>query len=212
MNFRVVRKLVSDKSAIFDKDHSRGLYRPMADSTEPKKETVRIPLTPPSAAQSPKAPDTVRITLPTRPPASAPPPPNPPGAGTPRPPIAKPLVPPARNKPVQDPRLVPPPLPPDAKSNAPPASSPVTPPPVSLKKETARITALPDPAPAPASVQMKKTQPLIGMPAATAPAGTGVAAAPETAGIVDQLPMTLCWALVGVSAVILIIQILNYIS
>jgi hypothetical protein len=59
---------------------------------------------------------------------------------------------------------------------------------------------------------MKKTQPLTGMPTATAPAVTPVAVAPETADIVDQLPMTLCWALVGVSAVILIIQILNYIS
>jgi hypothetical protein len=58
---------------------------------------------------------------------------------------------------------------------------------------------------------MKKTQPLTGIPAATAPAITPVVA-PETRGIVDQLPMTLCWALVGVSAVILIIQILNYIS
>jgi hypothetical protein len=59
---------------------------------------------------------------------------------------------------------------------------------------------------------MKKTQPLTDMPAAAAPAGTPVAVAPETASILDQLPMTLCWALVGVSAVILIIQILNYIS
>jgi hypothetical protein len=187
----------------------------MADPTEPKKETVRIPVTPP-AAQSPKAPDTVRINLPTRPPASAPPPANPPGAGTPRPPIAKPLIPPAPNKPGQAPRSVPPPLPPDAKSstpgpNAAPVRSAVTPPRVGPKKETARITALPDPAPAPASLQMKKTQPLTGIPAATAPAITPVVA-PETRGIVDQLPMTLCWALVGVSAVILIIQILNYIS
>jgi len=189
----------------------------MADPTEPKKETVRIPVTPPHAAQSPEAPDTVRITLPTRPLASAPPPANPPGAGTPRPPIAKPLIPPAPNKPVQTPRSVPPPLPPDAKSsatapNAASAPSPATPPPVSLKKETARVTVLPDRAPAPASVQMKKTQPLTDMPAAAAAAVTPVAVARETAGIIDQLPTTLCWALVGLSAVILIIQILNYIS
>jgi hypothetical protein len=59
---------------------------------------------------------------------------------------------------------------------------------------------------------MKKTQPLTDMPAAAAPAVTSVAVAAKTRDIVDQLPMMLCWALVGVSAVILIIQILNYIS
>jgi len=31
-------------------------------------------------------------------------------------------------------------------------------------------------------------------------------------GIADKMPIALCWTLVGVSAVILIIQILNYIS
>jgi hypothetical protein len=59
---------------------------------------------------------------------------------------------------------------------------------------------------------MKKTQPLIDMPAAATPSVTPVTVAPETAGIADIMPMALCWALVGVSAVILIIQILNYIS
>jgi hypothetical protein len=89
---------------------------------------------------------------------------------------------------------------------------PVGTPSVSPKKETARIAVLPDPISAPASVQMKKTQPLINRPAPSAPAVTQVTMASETAGVVDQLPTTLCWALVGVSAVILIIQILNYIS
>jgi hypothetical protein len=189
----------------------------MADPTEPKKETVRVAVTPPDA-KSAEARDTVRITLPTRPPASPPPlPANPPGAGTPRPPIAKPLIPPAPTKPVQAPRFIPPPVPPVAKPNEPNPNAiagplSVTTPTVSPKKETARIAVLPDPAPAPASVQMKKTQPLIDRPAAAAPAVTPVTVASETAGIVDQLPTTLCWALVGVSAVILIIQILNYIS
>ena len=190
----------------------------MADPTEPKKETVRIVVTPP-AAKSAEARDTARITLPTRAPASPPPlPENPPGAGTPRPPIAKPLIPPAPNKPVQAPRFAPPPVPLTTKSNAPvpnapAAPSPVTTPSVSPKNETARIAVLPNPAPALASVQMKKTQPLIDRPVvAAAPAVTRFAVASQTAGIVDQLPGTLCWGLVGVSAVILIIQILNYIS
>jgi hypothetical protein len=189
----------------------------MADPTEPKKETVRIVVTPP-AAKSAEARDTVRITLPTRAPASPPPlPTNPPGAGTPRPPIVKPLIPPAPSKPVQAPRFVPPPVPLAAKSNvpvpnAPAAPLPVTTPSVGPKKETARVAVLPDPAAAAASVQMKKTQPLIDRPVAAAPAVTRVTVASQTAGIVDQLPTTLCWGLVGVSAVILIIQILNYIS
>ena len=189
----------------------------MADPTEPKKETVRIVVTPP-AAKPAEARDTVRITLPTRVPPSPPPvPANPPGAGTPPPPISKPLIPPAPTKPVQAPRFVPPPVPPAAKPNAPSPNAtagplPVAKPSVSLKKETARIAVLPDPASAPASVQMKKTQPLIDRPAAAAPVMTRVTVASQTAGIVDQLPTTLCWGLVGVSAVILIIQILNYIS
>ncbi len=189
----------------------------MADPTEPKKETVRVGVTPP-AAKSAEARDTVRITLPTRAPASPPPlPANPPGAGTPGPPMAKPLIPPAPTKPVQAPRFVPPPVPPAAKSNAPVPNTPAAPlpvatPSVSPKKETARIATLPGPASAPAFMQMKKTQPLIDRPAAAAPAVTRVTVASQTAGIVDQLPTTLCWALVGVSAVILIIQILNYIS
>jgi hypothetical protein len=190
----------------------------MADPTEPKKETVRVAVTPP-AAKPAEARDTVRITLPSRPPPSPPPlPANPPGAGTPRPPMAKPLIPPAPNKPVQAPRFVPPPAPLATKSNAPSPNAPAPPlpdttPSVSPKKETARIALLPDPVPSPASVQMKKTQPLIDRPAvAAAPAVTRVTVASQTAGIVDQLPTTLCWGLVGVSAVILIIQILNYIS
>jgi hypothetical protein len=180
----------------------------MADPTEPKKETVRIAVTPP-AAKPTEARDTTRITLPTRAPANPPPPP----AQTARPPVAKPLIPPAPSKPVQAPRFVPPP--PIAKSNVPVSSIAAAPqpnvlPPVSPKKETARITVLPGPAPA--TVQMKKTQPLIDMPAAAAPAVTPVTVAPQTTGITEELPIALCWTLASVSALTLIIQILNYIS
>ena len=88
------------------------------------------------------------------------------------------------------------------------------------KKETARITVLPDPPPKPA-VQMKKTQPLIDLPAMEKPAtAVNLAPAPEPAPQpqpkpqprVDQIPMPLCWTLLGVSAAILIIQIWNYLS
>jgi hypothetical protein len=86
------------------------------------------------------------------------------------------------------------------------------------KKETARITVLPDLPPKPA-VQMKKTQPLIDLPAMQGPVSTvTLTPAPEPApkpqpqlGI-DQIPIPLCWTLLGASAAILILQIWNYIS
>jgi hypothetical protein len=84
----------------------------------------------------------------------------------------------------------------------------------SPKKETARITVLPDP-PAKSPVQMKKTQPLINLPVMEKPATpVTVAPAPEptTQAWVDQVPMPLCWGLVAVSAAILILQIWNYLS
>jgi hypothetical protein len=88
----------------------------------------------------------------------------------------------------------------------------VEPPPPGPKKETARISVLPDPPKPPGSVQMKKTQPLINMPEAKAPV-TPVHVAPvEVKTVVDSIPKSLCWTLVGVSAAILIIQIWNYLS
>jgi hypothetical protein len=83
----------------------------------------------------------------------------------------------------------------------------------SPKKETARITVLPDPPSKPA-VQMKKTQPLIDLPKIETPSTTVTVTAPEPTpqtGI-DQIPMPLCWALLGTSAAILILQIWNYLS
>ena len=87
-------------------------------------------------------------------------------------------------------------------------------PPASPKKETARITVLPDP-PAKPAVQMKKTQPLIDLPAMEMPA-TPVTVTPEPVARpqlrVEQIPMPLCWALLAASAAILILQIWNYLS
>jgi hypothetical protein len=84
--------------------------------------------------------------------------------------------------------------------------------PAGPKKETARITVLPDPPKPAPTVQMKKTQPLITMPdpkRETVP--VAVASAPgEPGAIVDLVPMSLCWSLLGISALILIIQIWNY--
>jgi hypothetical protein len=82
------------------------------------------------------------------------------------------------------------------------------------KKETARITVLPDPQPKPA-VQMKKTQPLIDLPAMETPATTVTLTpepAPKAQPRIHQIPMPLCWTLLAVSAAILILQIWNYLS
>src|SRR5207302_7511071 len=82
------------------------------------------------------------------------------------------------------------------------------------KKETARITVLPDPQPKPA-VQMKKTQPLIDLPAMRTPATpVTLTPAPESQRQrrIDQIPMPLCWGLLTASAAILILQIWNYLS
>jgi len=78
------------------------------------------------------------------------------------------------------------------------------------KKETARITVLPDP-PAKPAVQMKKTQPLIDLPAIETPSTT-VTVTPRPQLRIDQIPMPLCWALLAASGAILILQIWNYLS
>jgi hypothetical protein len=155
----------------------------MADSNEPKKETVSITVSPPPTSPSStpaESRETVRIHLPTRPPANSPSAP----ADSPSP---------AR-----------------AATAAMPA--PMTMP--APKKETARITVLPDRQPKPA-VQMKKTQPLIDLPAMETPATT-VTLTPEPAPKpqlrIDQIPMPLCWTLLAVSVTTLILQIWNYLS
>ena len=82
------------------------------------------------------------------------------------------------------------------------------------KKETVRITVLPGP-PAKPAVQMKKTQPLIDLPAIETPATTVTltpAPEPQPQPRIDQIPMLLCWALLAASATILILQIWNYLS
>ena len=157
----------------------------MADSNEPKKETVRITVTPQPDRRRPRRRpgDTVRIHSPARPPGS-------------------------QTGPIESP----------GRSAAAAMPAPITPP-ASPKKETARITVLPDP-PAKPAVQMKKTQALIDLPATERPTTT-VAPTPQPTPkpppekpqlVVDQIPMPLCWALLGVSAAILTLQIWNYLS
>jgi hypothetical protein len=163
----------------------------MADSNEPKKETVRITVTPQPESPSPASSmrETVRIHLPTRP----------------------------RANPSTEPADSPSPM--RAAAAAMPA--PITPA-ASPKKETARITVLPD-SPAKPAVQMKKTQPLIDLAPIEKPSTTVTVASPPQAPPpprpqarpqtrIDQIPMPLCWALLATSAAVLILQIWNYLS
>jgi hypothetical protein len=70
---------------------------------------------------------------------------------------------------------------------------------------------LPDPPAKPVpAVQMKKTQPLITMPETAPQSAPLKVATTQTGAIVDPIPMSLCWMVLGVSAMILIVQIWNY--
>ena len=171
----------------------------MADSNEPKKETVRIDRLPESVSKPPgpdtRSRETVRIQLGPRQPSDKPTPRIPSEPSPVLEPAAQVLTSPEVFLPspaVQDPASVTPVL--GALSSGP-------------KNETARIAHMPDPLSKPLpTVQMKKTQPLIAMPNA-APQRASIAVAPA-----EKSAMPLCWVLLGVSAIILIIQIWTYLS
>jgi hypothetical protein len=96
---------------------------------------------------------------------------------------------------------------------APPPGPTVPASPSGLKKETARVGAPIPPENKPeAPVQMKKTQPLVTMPESTAPPSVPLTVTSEPAPVIESVSMPLCWGVLGVSAVILIIQIWNYFS
>jgi hypothetical protein len=80
------------------------------------------------------------------------------------------------------------------------------------KKETARINILPRPAAAPRpAVNMTKTQPLIMHPTGTTVPPVIVATS-KTSDPFDSIPRSFCWGLLGISAIIFLIQIWNYFS
>jgi len=155
----------------------------MTEPNEPKKETTRISFAP-AAEQKPPDPTTKsRDTVRIQLPLR-----EPPVHVLPEPQPAVPEVPPQFFQPPQ-----PPPVPVSASvMPAPdlPSSGPI--------KETVRIPL--------SAVQMKKTQPLVAMPE-VAPQAPSVAVAP-----VEKNSMPLLWLVLGVSAVILIIQIWTYLS
>jgi hypothetical protein len=163
----------------------------MAEADQPKKETVRIQLLvpPPNPPPQPVKPrETVRIQLPVRETSNSPVPSSPQSAP----------------EDISSTNFFPPPKPPVASR---PLSASVRPPPIppSLgpKEETVRIPLVPEPL---RSAQ-KKTQPLIAMPNVV-PQNPPIAVAPP----VEKSSMLLYWMLLGISALILIIQIWTYFS
>ncbi|MFL6527207.1 MAG: hypothetical protein ACJ8IQ_03830 [Chthoniobacterales bacterium] len=216
----------------------------MADQREPKKETVRISLPPPPGSKPPGAErrETVRINLPARPPSQGPfrpstdttgratsprmnipPAPTAPTSATPAMPPPLPRQPPP---PVTPPKAPPINLPPTSTVFRPPSSSGTaaaaavepapTQPETHPRKETARISILPDPVPAAAAaptVNMAKTQPLIRAPQDERPvAAVIVSKAPVAASAMDAIPLPILWALLGVSALTFLIQLWNYLT
>jgi hypothetical protein len=163
----------------------------MAESDQPKKETVRIQLPHPPVAQPSEAGvkqhETVRIQLPVR------------ETGSPPVPSASQSAP--GN--ISSAKFFPPPKPPAVSL---PLSGSVPPPPLSSgsgpKKETVRIPLTPDPL----RSSHKKTQPLIAMPSVVSQ-NPPIAVAPG-----EKSSMRLYWMLLAMSALILIIQIWTYFS
>jgi hypothetical protein len=140
----------------------------MAESNQPKKETVRIAL-PTDAPSSESSAESARINLPARPPVDAP------GATSP-----------PSNPPQTDEAAVP-------------------------RKETARIALPTEPPSQPSSTSdRKKTQPLFTMPEPAEASATPLTVAGDTEARVETIPIALCWAVLGASALLLIIQIWNY--
>lgn len=128
------------------------------------------------------------------------------------------------------PRVLPPAprvLPPTASANvsAAPSHYPGSASQSGPKKETARISILPEPTvPTSTAVKMSKTQPLLMVPSAqpavtTLPVKSSVtrplvSPTPPAPAAVDRaaIPLPLVWAAFGISAVALLIQIWNYFS
>jgi hypothetical protein len=163
----------------------------MPEPDQAKKETVRIKLAvppPPNPPQQTVKPrETVRIQLPVRETGNA----------------TVPSSPQSVAEDISSTNFFPPPKPPAASR---PLSGSVRPPPIppssGSQKETVRIPVIPEPL---RSAQ-KKTQPLIAMPNVV-PQNPPIAVTP-----VQKSSMLLYWILLGISALILIIQIWTYFS
>ena len=163
----------------------------MAEPDQPKKETVRIELplqpatNPPEPTVEPR--ETVRIQLPVRETGGSP------FSSSPQ----------SAPEDISSTNFFPPPNPPAASRPLSPSvrPAPASPPP-GPKRETVRIPLNPEPL----RLSQKKTQPVIAMPQ-VAPQNPPIAVAAA-----DKSSMLLYWVLLGLSALILIIQIWTYFS
>jgi hypothetical protein len=161
----------------------------MAESDQPKKETVRIELPLPPLPNPPQPiaepPETVRIQLPVRETDGSP------------------LSSQSSHEDISSTNFFPPPNPPVPSK---PLSAAVRPgpasPPAGPKRDTVRIPLNSEPL----RPSQKKTQSLITLPQ-VAPQNRSIRAAAE-----EKSPMVLYWLLLGLSALILIIQIWTYFS
>ena len=199
----------------------------MAEMKEPKKETVRITLPPrlPDEVTAEEAP-APRINLPNRPPVRPPPPPifgkpispvedeaiatpaapSPPSATPPRP--GRPPDAPPFSNPELNPTL--PAEPPGSSLGSQPALPEAESRRTRLgpRKETARVASRESPMKA--TVRLSSIQPgaapLAGV--VRGPRGTEVTAP----ALLDVIPRSFCWALLGVSALSLLIQLWIYFS
>jgi hypothetical protein len=163
----------------------------MAETNEPKQEPVPIAVPPKPGAATPS--DTVRLRLPARPLAGRPMPPAPTAAAG-RPPPAKSSLPSSTS------RLMPP-------DSAILATEP--------KKETTHTAIFSDPLPDP-TLRMRKIQALSPTPETIPIAPLPIASDPEQNlledSVMKSIPMLFCWALLGISAATLLIQIWTYFS
>jgi hypothetical protein len=156
----------------------------MTEPNEPKKETTRISFAPAAAEKPPDSNTRSRDTVRIQLPVR-----EPPVHVLPEPqPAVQEVAPPQFFQPPQTPAV------PVSASVMPapdlPSSGPI--------KETVRIPL--------STIQTKKTQPLVAMPEVVPQTPSVVVAS------VEKNPMPLLWLLLGVSAVILIIQIWTYLS
>ena len=188
---------------------------------EPKKETVRIALPPrPQQAGSPPSiakGETTRIVLPTRtpvtpirrPPKITPLPAAEPTTDAPTILRRPPTITPSTTSPLLQPLPKPPGI---GAENAPVPSTEMPMVHRGPKKETARISILPKPAATPApTINMTKTQPLLVHPPATGVQAAPVIITSKPLAPLDSIPRPLCWTVLGISALIFLIQIWNYV-
>ena len=239
---KTARISLPPQPAVSGEAPSSGAPLPPRRAVPPNPAAPSGPVVRPPMARAPMP--TPSGSAPVRPPSYQPPTPSTPGAMPPRSPSpASSASVPAGEKPASSPRPPPPPIMPPRPRVLPPpprvippakASGAVSAAPSNYpgsgggeagpKKETARISILPEPAAVPGpAVKMAKTQPLMAAPPPKvhsapvstikpAPPGTAIpsAPAPSLLDSLEYVPVPVAAVICGISAVALLIQIWNY--